>query len=332
MDKPERLQKVLARAGIASRRHAEELIAQGHVRVNGKLVTEMGMRVIAHKDRVEVDGKRIVAEPIVYYIFHKPRGVVTTLNDPEGRPTIAEHLKDMPARVYPVGRLDFHTSGALMLTNDGALAQALLHPKKAVPKVYVCKVRGVPSDAALEQWRAGVMLPPSMSDPDEPRVPTAPCLVEILRHSPSMVDDEQSLGSTWLQVTLFEGRTRQIHRMAESLGLYVMRLARISFAGITTEGLRPGKLRPLTDKEVTSLRAGYLRLLEQEAEAKAESDAAEAVALERGAVPISRGEAKAPAPEAATGRPKMKGGAKGRVRTERKPGARVPAGRSAGRK
>lgn len=258
----ERLQKVLARAGIASRRHAETYIVEGRVRVNGKLVTELGTRVDPRRDKVELDGRRIVLEAPVYAILHKPRGVVTTLHDPEGRPTLGDLVKPLGARVFPVGRLDFHTSGALLVTNDGALAQALLHPRHHVPKVYVCKVRGVPSDAQLDAWRRGVLLPPTESDPDERAVKTLPAQVRVLRSAPPGDEAGEGAGSTWLEVTLHEGRTRQIHRMAEATGLFVMRLARISFAGITTEGLRPGEWRYLTDKEVTALRVQYLRPLE----------------------------------------------------------------------
>lgn len=248
----ERLQKVLARAGVASRRHAEELITAGRVRVNGRVVTELGTRVDPRKDKVELDGRRIVHEPSVYFLFHKPRGTVTTMVDPEGRPTIADFFKDLDARVYPVGRLDFQTSGALLLTNDGALANALTHPRHHVPKIYVAKVRGVVTDLQLEPWREGMMLPPTESDPDERQVPTAPAQVRVLRVTPPST--EESTGSTWLEVTLREGRTRQIHRMAEATGMFVMRLARISFAGLSTEKLRPGERRALNEKEVAQLR------------------------------------------------------------------------------
>lgn len=259
----ERLQKVLARAGVASRRHAEDLITAGRVRVNGRVVTEMGVRVDARRDKVELDGKRLVSEPLVHVVMHKPRGVMTTLSDPEGRPTVADILKNLPARVYPVGRLDFHTSGVMLATNDGDLAQALLHPRKSVPKTYVCKVRGVVTDLQLDKLREGVMLAPSESDPGEAPRKTLPADVKLLRHTPSMVSDERGEpindGATWMEVTLREGRTRQIHRMAEAVGLFVMRLARLSFAGITAEGLRPGEKRELTDDEVTLLRREYLR-------------------------------------------------------------------------
>lgn len=258
----ERLQKVLARGGIASRRAAEELITAGRVRVNGKLVTELGTRVDPKKDKVELDGRLVRAEPLVYYAFHKPRGVVSTLSDPEGRPTLAEYLKDLPARVFPVGRLDFHTSGALLLTNDGELAQALLHPKRSVPKTYVAKVKGVPTDLQLEPMRSGLVLEPVPGE-DEDRGPTRPADVDIVRHSPRDEESSDNDGTTWLRITLREGRNRQIHRMAEAVGLFVMRLARLSFAGITNDRLRPGERRTLSDKEITALRAAFLRPVEQ---------------------------------------------------------------------
>jgi 23S rRNA pseudouridine2605 synthase len=264
-NKGERLQKVLARAGIASRRHAEDLITAGRVRVNGKVVDTLGARVASRRDKVEVDGVRIVAEAPVYLVFHKPRGVVTTLNDPEGRPTIKESLEGVAERVFPVGRLDFHTSGVLLLTNDGDLAQALLHPRRSVAKTYVAKVRGIVTDLQLEPWRTGMILPATPSDPDERPAPTLPADVRVLRTTPPAEATEftpATPGSTWLQVTLREGRTRQIHRMAEATGLFVMRLARIAFAGITSDGLRPGQWRNLSDKEVTALRVRYLRPVE----------------------------------------------------------------------
>ncbi len=264
-EKTERLQKVLARAGIASRRHAEAYILAGRVRVNGTVVATLGVRVDPQRDKVEVDGRRILAEPWVYYIFHKPRGVVTTLQDPEGRPTLAEYTRDIPVRVFPIGRLDFHTSGAILLTNDGGLAQALLHPRHSVAKTYVCKVKGVPTDLQLDPWRTGMLLPPTESDPNEPRVNTLPADIDVLRYAPPGEAAVRDMGSTWIKVTLYEGRTRQIHRMAEATGLFVMRLARLSFAGLTTEGLRPGMKRPLTDKELTALLVKYLRPLEQAA-------------------------------------------------------------------
>lgn len=237
----ERLQKILAAAGVASRRAAEELLVAGRVRVNGRTVRELGTRADAHRDRIEVDGRRIAAESLVYYVLHKPRGVVSTLSDPEGRPSVGELVADVPERVYPIGRLDFHTSGALLLTNDGELANGLLHPSRAVPKLYVAKVRGHLADRDLERLREGVTL--------DDGTRTAKADVGVLREEPT---------STWLRIVLREGKNRQIHRMAEAIGAQVMRLSRQTFAGIDIEGVRPGELRQLDDAEVQKLRETYL--------------------------------------------------------------------------
>lgn len=237
----ERLQKILARAGVSSRRAAEELITGGHVQVNGKLVTELGTRADPEVDRIDVDGRPIMRERHVYYLLHKPRSIVTTLKDPEGRPSLDELLHDIPERVYPVGRLDFHTSGALLLTNDGDLAQALLHPSRAVPKTYVAKLSREVDDYMLNALESGVVLDDGYR--------TQPAQVEHLR-------DED--GKSWLQITITEGKNRQIHRMIETLDTRVMRLSRLSFAGLSTEGLRPGQLRPLSREELYALRRQYL--------------------------------------------------------------------------
>jgi 23S rRNA pseudouridine2605 synthase len=266
MAEGERLQKVLARGGVASRRDAETLITAGRVTVNGAVVTTLGTRVDPAVDLVEVDGKPVEAEERVYFLFHKPKGIVTTLDDPEGRPAIKDFVKDLGARVFPVGRLDFHTSGALLLTNDGALANALLHPKKSVAKTYVAKVRGVPTDEQVQMMRDGVVLNP-VSDEPPSRERTRPAEVEVLRSVPSGEGSVREDGTTWLEITLREGRNRQIHRMAEAVGLFVMRLARISFAGMTTEGLRAGQLRPLTSGEVSMLRRTYLDVVDEPAPA-----------------------------------------------------------------
>ncbi|NOY94499.1 MAG: rRNA pseudouridine synthase [Deltaproteobacteria bacterium] len=231
----ERLQKVLARAGVASRRGAEQLIDAGRVRVNGHVVREQGVTV-DFRDAVELDGRRVVAEKPVYYLLHKPRRVITSLDDPEGRETVAHLLKGVTARVFPVGRLDYHTSGALMLTNDGALADALLRPKSAVPKVYVAKVPGDVDAEALGALTQGVTL-------DDGRR-TRPAEVVVMRYD---------AGHSWLRLTLTEGRNRQVHRMLEAIGKDVHRLARISFADLNTDGLRPGQFRPLKAKELERL-------------------------------------------------------------------------------
>ena len=235
----ERLQKVLAQAGIASRRAAEQIILAGRVRVDGKIVRELGTQVDPRRSRVEVDGNTIVAEKLIYLVLHKPRGVVCTLSDPEGRPTIRDLLKDAGARVVPVGRLDFHTSGALLCTNDGEFAQALAHPKLEVPKVYVAKVMGAVDDDALERFGEQVVIDGR---------PTRPAQVKRLRFEGD---------KTWLEITLREGRNRQVRRLGEATGFPVMRLARISHAGVTSEDLRPGQWRPLSVDELVDLKKSY---------------------------------------------------------------------------
>jgi 23S rRNA pseudouridine2605 synthase len=239
----ERLQKILAHAGVASRRAAETMIAEGRVRVNGRVVTELGARADAHRDRVEVDGRRVVLEKPAYYVVHKPREMVTTLSDPEGRNTIGDLLKRIPERVYPVGRLDYHTSGALVVTNDGEMAEALLSPRRKVPKVYAAKMRGHLDVPELDSLRNGVRL-------DDGYV-TKKAEVFVLREEPK---------NTWVQITLMEGKNRQIHRMGQAIGHPVQRLVRLSFAGIGTEGLRPGEWRPLTKNEIDKLKKTYLRV------------------------------------------------------------------------
>ncbi|WP_437738039.1 pseudouridine synthase [Sorangium sp. So ce1335] len=235
----ERLQKIIARAGVASRRAAEELILAGRVRVNGRVVTELGLKADRQKDRIEVDGKRLVSEVPVYVALHKPRNVVSTLRDPEGRPTVADYVRGMGARLYPVGRLDFATSGILLMTNDGDFANALLHPRGGVPKTYVLKVQGVMSEDDLTPWREGIRLEDGVTLPAEAR---------LLRHEGD---------KTWLEVTLREGRNQQIRRMGEATGWPVMRLARTTFAGVTSERLRPGEWRALTVDELLHIREAF---------------------------------------------------------------------------
>ena len=237
----ERLQKILARGGLASRRAAETLITDGRVRVNGRVVTELGTKADPRHDRIEVDGKRVVAEHPVYYVLNKPRGFMTTLHDPEGRPTIVNLLRPhaIPERVFPVGRLDFNTSGLLLLTNDGEFSDGLLHPKRAVPKTYVVKVQGVMTPDDIERWRSGVDLEDGK---------TLPADAAFLRFETD---------KTWFEITIREGRNQQVRRMGDATGFRVMRLSRVSFAGITIEGLRPGELRALTREELVQLKKEY---------------------------------------------------------------------------
>ena len=246
------MQKILARAGVASRRAAEAMIAEGRVRVNGRVVTELGTRADPERDRIELDGTRLSAERPVYVVLHKPRGVVATLHDPEGRPTVGEMLATLGVRVYPVGRLDFATSGVLLATNDGDFANALLHPRGGVPKRYVVKCAGKMEEADLDRWRRGVELEDGK---------TLPAELELIRHE---VDGSGEGGAsraaktkTWFELTIREGRNQQIRRMGEATGFRVMRLARASFAGVTSEGLAPGRWRYLTRQELVQLKKTY---------------------------------------------------------------------------
>ncbi|MDP9152375.1 MAG: pseudouridine synthase [Myxococcota bacterium] len=234
-----RLQKVLARAGIASRRAAEQLITAGRVRVDGLIVTELGTKVDPRRARVEVDGQRTVAESSVYVLMHKPRGVVSTMHDPEGRPSIRELLANVLGRVYPVGRLDFNTSGVLLATNDGDFVDALIHPRRSVPKKYVVKVNGAMKPSDLDVWRRGVQLEDGK---------THPAKAKLLRYEGT---------KTWFELTLTEGRNQQVRRMGEATGFRVMRLARLSFAGLDAEGLRPGEWRYLSADEQRTLKNEY---------------------------------------------------------------------------
>ncbi|MBI4953154.1 MAG: rRNA pseudouridine synthase, partial [Myxococcales bacterium] len=236
----ERLHKIIAQAGVSSRRAAEELIRAGRVRVNGRVVDELGAKADPDSDRIEVDGRRLAAEPLVYLVLHKPRNVVSTLSDPEGRPTVGDLVRSVPYRVFPVGRLDFATSGVLLMTNDGELANVLLHPRTKVPRTYVAKVTGDVSDTVLERWRTGIELEDGRTQPAE-----------------VTVEREESGGKHWMRATLREGRNQEVRRMAEATGLYVMRLVRLSFADIDCQDLRPGQWRALNVDELRKLKSAY---------------------------------------------------------------------------
>ena len=249
----DRLQKILAHAGVASRRAAEALITAGRVRVNGHVVTELGAKADPRSDKVEVDGKRLVAEEPVYIVLHKPRGAVSTMSDPEGRLSIKDLLTGVVGRVYPIGRLDFATSGVLLATNDGDFAEALMHPRREVPKTYVVKLSGKMSEKDLEKWETGIDLEDGK---------TLPAKVTLLRYEDGASEATPRRGpnqgqKTWIELTIREGRNQQIRRMGEATGFPVMRLARVSFAGITSENLRPTEWRPLTYDELSQLKKTY---------------------------------------------------------------------------
>jgi 23S rRNA pseudouridine2605 synthase len=229
-DQGERLQKVLARAGFGARRVCEDLIADGLVTVNGE-VAELGRRVHPDRDRVEVDGVPIGVRPgLVHYLLNKPRGVVTTASDPQGRPTVVQMVPDDP-RVFPVGRLDADTEGLLLLTNDGDLAHRLTHPSFGVEKEYVAQVEGRPSRGAVRQLREGVELDDGM---------TAPAKVALVE--PNV-----------LRIVIHEGRNRQVRRMCDAVGHPVVRLVRTRIGSLRDPSLAPGSWRPLEVAEVRAL-------------------------------------------------------------------------------
>lgn len=232
-----RIQRFLAQAGVAARRKAEVLMTEGRVTVNGQVVSQLGSTVDPANDVVKVDGVLVEPDELFYIVLNKPKACVTTVSDPEGRPTVMDYVFGLPASVVPVGRLDFYSEGVLLLTNDGDLSAALLSPRKHVEKTYHVKVRGRVRPAHLKAMREGVRM-------DDGRT-TKPAQVNVLKDAKSVHD--------WLVITLSEGKSRQIHRMAEALGYQVLKLQRVAFAGITFHGLRVGDARELTQAEVDGL-------------------------------------------------------------------------------
>ena len=235
-----RLQKILAAAGIASRRKAEEIIAAGRVTLNGQVVTEQGTKADLHTDVICVDGKPLKpAERFVYFLLHKPKGYVTTVSDPEGRPTVMQLLGDLPERVYPVGRLDYASEGLLLLTNDGALAQKLTKAGSHIPKTYLVKINGKPDEKSLLRLRSGITIPLD----DGRRVKTSPAKIRLVEDAPN----------PWYEVVLIEGRNRQIRRMFQQIGFLVEKIKRTQLGPLTLD-VPPGKFRPLTEREVHRLK------------------------------------------------------------------------------
>lgn len=232
-----RLQKVIADAGLASRRKAEEFITAGRVTVNGRVVRELGTRVDPSKDHIKVDGRHLKpAPPHVYLMLNKPKGYVSTLQDPEGRPAIKDLLRGVHVRVFPAGRLDFDTEGLMLLTNDGEMAQVLLHPRHHVSKVYLVKVKGVLTEEEIRQLERGVKLEEGM---------TSPAAVTKVRKA-----EENS----WIELTIYEGRKHQVKRMLEVVGHPVLKLKRIRFGPLVLGDLPIGAYRYLTDREANALR------------------------------------------------------------------------------
>lgn len=233
----ERLQKVLAAAGVASRREAEKFILAGRVKVNGKVVKELGTKV-GPKAFILVDGQPIKREKKTYLLFYKPRGVVTTMKDPQGRRTVADFVKDVPQRVFPVGRLDYNTEGLLLLTNDGEITQALTHPKHEVDKTYEVTVPGIVPQEKLDLLRLGVKLEDGM---------TAPAIVNLMEY-----DHDRNL--THFSLTIHEGRNRQVRRMCDYIGFPVRYLKRVKMGPLNLSGLKRGYFRELFPEEVLELK------------------------------------------------------------------------------
>jgi 23S rRNA pseudouridine2605 synthase len=236
----ERLQKIIAAAGVASRRKAEELITSGNVAVNGKVVTELGTKADAEKDHIRVNGKLLQgAQRHVYLLLNKPKGFVTTVRDPEGRPTVMSLVRGVGSRVYPVGRLDYASEGLLLMTNDGTLAHRLMKAASHVPKTYVVKVSGQPKEDAIAKLRGGL----SIATDDGKRVRTSPAKIRIVKES----------ANPWYEITLIEGRNRQIRRMFEEVGHHVEKIKRVKYGPLALD-VPPGKFRALTMQEVDRLR------------------------------------------------------------------------------
>ena len=239
----ERLQKIMATAGIASRRKAEALITSGQVTVNGQIVTELGSKADPEHDHIKVAGK-LLSRPkheFTYLLLNKPRGYVTTLSDPEGRKTVLDLLHGIRERLYPVGRLDFNSEGLLLLTNDGDLANKLTHASSLVPKTYVVKVSGKPDEAAIERLRRGISIVSGKMG--SPRVRTAPAQISLVKEGEN----------PWYEVTLIEGRNRQIRKMFEEIGHHVEKIRRVRYGPLELD-VEPGKFRLLGRSEVAALK------------------------------------------------------------------------------
>jgi 23S rRNA pseudouridine2605 synthase len=234
-----RLQKIISQAGIASRRAAEKLIAEGRVTVNGETVREMGTKADPSRDDIRIDGRRIkAAERLRYILLYKPVGYVTTRSDPERRPTVIDLLRGVKEYVYPVGRLDYDTEGLLLLTNDGELAARLTHPRHGVERTYEARVAGMPDDAAIERLRRGIPLGGRRTLPAEV----------------SLLNKRRGAGDGVLAITIREGRNRQVRRMLEAVGHPVKKLTRVGVGPLSDRGLRPGTWRELTPKELRVLK------------------------------------------------------------------------------
>jgi len=243
----ERLQKIIAAAGLASRRKAEEFITSGLVSVNGKPVTELGAKADPETDHIKVNGKLLrAAERHVYLMINKPRGYMTTVSDPEGRPTVMELVGREHARLYPVGRLDYQSEGLLLMTNDGDLAHKLMQASSHVPKTYLVKVSGEPEQASIERLRKGISIAEGRT-PDR-RVRTAPAKIRIIKEA----------ANPWYEITLTEGKNRQLRKMFEEIGHHVEKIRRVRYGPLALD-LPPGESRRLTEQELRQLKRAVER-------------------------------------------------------------------------
>jgi 23S rRNA pseudouridine2605 synthase len=233
----ERIQKILAKTGIASRREAERMVVEGRVSVNGKVVETLGFKADPSKDHIKVDGRRLTHfEPKVILLINKPRGYLSTVKDPKGRPTIMDLLKNVKWRIYPVGRLDFDAEGLLLLTNDGDLAHVLSHPKFSIPKIYLAKVAGVPEEKELMRLKRGVML-------EDGQAKAVSC---------SLIRQREK--NSWIRVVVTEGRNHLVKRMFSAIGHIVLKLKRIEYGPIQLGDLPFGQFRYLTPAEMEKLK------------------------------------------------------------------------------
>ncbi|GEK90957.1 pseudouridine synthase [Alkalibacterium kapii] len=233
----ERLQKVMAHAGIASRRGSEKLIQEGRVKVNGKVVTEMGLNV-SNKDAITVDDVPITKEQKLYFILNKPRGVISSAVDPKGRKTVVDFFEHIDQRVYPVGRLDYDTTGVLLLTNDGELTNQLTHPKYGIEKTYIAKVTGVIDKTAIKKLEKGLKID---------NYKTLPAKARILE-----IDSKKN--KSMVELTIHEGKNHQVKKMLKTVGYPVEKLNRVQYGFLTTEGLKSGEWRELKSFEVKKLK------------------------------------------------------------------------------
>ncbi|MFZ0444709.1 MAG: pseudouridine synthase [Bacillus sp. (in: firmicutes)] len=233
----ERLQKVIAHAGVASRRKAEEMILEGKVKVNGKVVKELGVKV-SNSDTVEVGGIPLEKEQPVYFLFYKPRGIISSVTDDKGRKTVTDYFPEIKERIYPVGRLDYDTSGILLLTNDGEFANLLMHPRNEIEKEYIAKVKGIPLRENLKALEKGIVLEDGK---------TAPARTKVISF-------DKKKGTSIVQLTIHEGKNRQVRRMFEAIGNPVVKLRRERYGFLDLRGLQAGDARELTAHEVKQLR------------------------------------------------------------------------------